>query len=99
LQQHDWLGRFQQFVARKTRRAPTALLPPYRTELDDPDANALTVGNACAIPHRSSPLRGLEVADTMLFNLPAVRVLLLTIPSAAEQMSQPSTSDLGSRCY
>lgn len=33
-------------------------------------------------------LRGLDLADTMLFNLPAVRVVLLTIPSAAEQMSQ-----------
>jgi riboflavin biosynthesis pyrimidine reductase len=33
-------------------------------------------------------LRGLELADTMLFNLPAVHVLLLTVPSAAEQMSQ-----------
>ncbi len=180
----DWPGRFQQFVARKTRRATIASLPPYRTELDDPDANALTVGNAwttrlfdgpfylspaatpvrpaCSLvfvqssdgntsaadpgvlgggntdthvvyeglsrvaadavlvgaqtlrgsdvmfsvwhPHlvdlRTSldlsrhpaqivaTLRGLEVAETMLFNLPAVRVLLLTIPSAAEQMSR-----------
>lgn len=182
--QHDWLGRFQQYVARKTRLATTAPLPPYRTELDEPDANALTVGNAwtnrlfdgpfylspAATPLRPAcslvfvqssdgntsaadpgvlgggntdthlvyeglsrvaadavlvgaqtvrgsdvmfsvwhpqlvdlrtslefprhpaqivaTLRGLELADTMLFNLPAVRVLLLTIPSAAEQMSQ-----------
>jgi riboflavin biosynthesis pyrimidine reductase len=33
-------------------------------------------------------LRGLELADTMLFNLPAVPVLLLTVSSAAEQMSE-----------
>lgn len=171
-------------MARKTRLATTAPLPPYRTELDEPDANALTVGNAwtnrlfdgpfylspAATPLRPAcslvfvqssdgntsaadpgalgggntdthlvyeglsrvaadavlagaqtvrgsdvmfsvwhpqlvdlrtslefprhpaqivaTLRGLELADTMLFNLPAVRVLLLTIPSAAEQMSQ-----------
>lgn len=171
-------------MARKTWLATTAPLPPYRTELDEPDANALTVGNAwtnrlfdgpfylspAATPLRPAcslvfvqssdgntsaadpgvlgggntdthlvyeglsrvaadavlvgaqtvrgsdvmfsvwhpqlvdlrtslefprhpaqivaTLRGLELADTMLFNLPAVRVLLLTIPSAAEQMSQ-----------
>ena len=185
--QHDWPGRFQQFVARKTRLATTASLPPYRTELDDPDADALIVGNAwtnrlfdgpfylspAATPVRPAcslvfvqssdgntsaadpgvlgggetdthlvyeglsrvaadavlagaqtvrgsdvmfsvwhpqlvdlrmslelsrhpvqivaTLRGLDLADTMLFNLPAVRVLLLTIPSAAEQMSQAIT--------
>ena len=44
--QPDWLGRFQQFVARKTRVATTVSLPPYRTELDDPGQNALAVGNA-----------------------------------------------------
>ncbi len=182
--QHDWLGRFQQFVARKTRLATTASLPPYRTELDAPDANKLIVGNAwtkrlfdgpfylspastpvrpaCSLVFVQSSdgntsaadpgvlgggetdthlvyeglsrvaadavlagaqtvrgsdvmfsvwhpqlvdlrmslelsrhpaqivatLRGLELADTMLFNLPAVHVLLLTVPSAAEQMSQ-----------
>jgi riboflavin biosynthesis pyrimidine reductase len=182
--QHDWLARFEQFIARKTRLATTALLPPYRTELDDPDANALALENpwtnrlfdgpfylspaatplrpACSLVFVQSSdgntsaddprvlgggntdthliyeglsrvaadavlagaqtvrgsdvmfsvwhpelvdlrmslelprhpaqivatLRGLELADTMLFNLPAVRVLLLTVPSAAEQMSQ-----------
>jgi 5-amino-6-(5-phosphoribosylamino)uracil reductase len=182
--QHDWLGRFQQFQARKTRLATTASLPPYRTELDDHDAKALALENAwtnrlfdgpfylspAATPLRPAcslvfvqssdgntsaddpgvlgggntdthlvyeglsrvaadavlagaqtvrggdvmfsvwhpqlvdlrmclelprhpaqivaTLRGLELADTMLFNLPAVRVLLLTVPSAAEQMSQ-----------
>jgi riboflavin biosynthesis pyrimidine reductase len=181
---NDWLGRFQQFVARKTRLAATASLPPYRTELDDHDANALALENAwtnrlfdgpfylspAATPLRPAcslvfvqssdgntsaddpgvlgggntdthlvyeglsrvaadavlagaqtvrgsdvifsvwhpqlvdlrmslelprhpvqivaTLRGLELADTMLFNLPAVRVLLLTVPSAAEQMSR-----------
>jgi riboflavin biosynthesis pyrimidine reductase len=182
--QHDWLGQFEQFAERKTRLATTASLPPYRTELDGPDANALAVGNAwtkrlfdgpfylspAATPFRPAcslvfvqssdgntcvdnpgvlgggntdthliyeglsrvaadavlagaqtvrgsdvmfsvwhpqlvdlrmslelsrhptqivaTLRGLELADAMLFNLPAVRVLLLTVPSAAEQMSQ-----------
>jgi riboflavin biosynthesis pyrimidine reductase len=171
-------------VARKTRLAATASLPPYRTELDDHDANALALENAwtnrlfdgpfylspAATPLRPAcslvfvqssdgntsaddpgvlgggntdthlvyeglsrvaadavlagaqtvrgsdvifsvwhpqlvdlrmslelprhpvqivaTLRGLELADTMLFNLPAVRVLLLTVPSAAEQMSR-----------
>jgi riboflavin biosynthesis pyrimidine reductase len=171
-------------VARKTRLATTASLPPYRTELDDHDANALPLANAwtnrlfdgpfylspAATPSRPAcslvfvqssdgntsaddpgvlgggntdthlvyeglsrvaadavlagaqtvrgsdvifsvwhpqlvdlrmslelprhpvqivaTLRGLELADTMLFNLPAVRVLLLTVPSAAEQMSR-----------
>jgi 5-amino-6-(5-phosphoribosylamino)uracil reductase len=182
--QHDWLGRFEQFIARKTRLATTASLPPYRTELDDPDANALRLENpwtnrlfdgpfylspaatplrpACSLvfvqssdgntsaddprvlgggntdthliyeglsrvvadavlagaqtvrggdimfsvwhPHlvdlRMSlelprhpvqivaTVRGLDLANAMLFNLPAVRVLLLTVASAAEQMSQ-----------
>jgi riboflavin biosynthesis pyrimidine reductase len=182
--QHDWLRRFEQFAARKTRLATTASLPPYRTQLDDPDANALTVGNAwtnrlfdgpfylspAATPVRPAcslvfvqssdgntsaadpgalgggetdshlifeglsrvaadavlagaqtvrgsdvmfsvwhpqlvdlrmslglsrhpvqivaTLRGIELADTMLFNLPAVRVLLLAVPAAAERMSR-----------
>ena len=180
--QDDWLGRFQQFEARKTRLATTVPLPPYRTELDDPDADALAIGNAwtirlfdgrfylspAATPVRpacslvfvqssdgntSAPdpgvlgggdtdthliyeglsrvaadavlagaqtvrgsdvmfsvwhpqlvdlrlslelsrhpvqivatLRGLELADTMLFNLPDIPVLLLTVASAAERM-------------
>jgi riboflavin biosynthesis pyrimidine reductase len=185
--QHDWLGRFEQFAARKTRLAATASLPPYRTELEAPDANALALGNAwtkrlfdglfylspaatalrpaCSLVFVQSSdgntcvddpgvlgggntdthlvyeglsrvaadavlagartvrgsdvmfsvwhpqlvdlrmslelprhpaqivatLRGLDLADTMLFNLPAVRVLLLTIASAAEQMSHAIT--------
>jgi riboflavin biosynthesis pyrimidine reductase len=44
--QHDWLDRFRQFTARKTRLATTVPLPPYRTELDDHPENALAVGNA-----------------------------------------------------
>jgi 5-amino-6-(5-phosphoribosylamino)uracil reductase len=47
--QHDWLERFGQFEARKTRLATTVPLPPYRTELDDPDAKALAIGNAWTI--------------------------------------------------
>ena len=182
--QHDWLERFQQFEARKTRLATTAPLPPYRTELDNPDANALAIGNAwtnrlfdgpfylspVATPLRPAcslvfvqssdgntsaadpgmlgggdtdthliyeglsrvaadavlagaqtvrgsevmfsvwhpqlvdlrmslklsrhpvqivaTLRGLELADTMLFNLPDIPVLVLTVASAAEQMYQ-----------
>ena len=181
---YDWLGRFEQFIARKTRLATTAALPPYRTELDDPGAHAVTLQNrwtnrlfdgpfylspaatplrpACSLVfvqssdgntaaedprvlgggHTDTHLiyeglsrvaadavlagaqtvrgsdvmfsvwhpqlvdlrmslklarhpaqivatrRGLELADAMLFNLPGVRVLLLTVPSAAEQMSQ-----------
>jgi riboflavin biosynthesis pyrimidine reductase len=181
---HDWPERFQQFVARKTRLATTASLPPYRTEVDDPDEHALTVGNAwthrlfdgpfylsppatpvrpaCSLVFVQSSdgntsaadpgtlgggetdthliyeglsrvaadavlvgaqtvrgsdvmfsvwhpqlvdlrtslglsrhpaqivatLRGLDLADTMLFNLPAVRVLLVTVPSATAQMSR-----------
>jgi riboflavin biosynthesis pyrimidine reductase len=48
--QHDWLARFQQFEARKTRLATTVPLPPYRTELDEPAAHALAIGNAWTIP-------------------------------------------------
>ena len=44
--QHGWLGRFEKFVARKTRLATTVPLPPYLTELDDPEANAFAIGNA-----------------------------------------------------
>jgi riboflavin biosynthesis pyrimidine reductase len=180
--QQDWAERFRQFEARKTRLATTAPLPPYRTELDDPDANALAIGNAWTIglfdgPFYLSPaatsvrpacslvfvrssdgntiaadpgvlgggdtdthliyeglsrvaadavmagaqtvrggevmfsvwhpqlidlrmslqlsrhpvqivatLRGLELDDAMLFNLPDIPVLLLTVASAAEQM-------------
>jgi riboflavin biosynthesis pyrimidine reductase len=169
-------------VARKTRLATTVPLPPYRTELDDPDENALAIGNvwtnrlfdgpfylspaatrsrpACSLVFVQSSdgntaaadpgslgggntdahliyeglsrvaadavlagantvrgsevmfsvwhpelvdlraslglsrhpvqivatFRGLELADTMLFNLPDVPVLLLTVASAAEQM-------------
>ena len=182
--QHDWLERFQEFEARKTRLATSVALPPYRTELDDPDANALAIGNAWTIrlfdgrfylspaPTRVRPacslvfiqssdgntsapdpgvlgggdtdthliyeglsrvaadavlagaqtvrgsdlmfsvwhpqlidlrmslelprhpvqivatLRGLELDGTMLFNLPDIPVLLLTVASAAEQMYQ-----------
>jgi riboflavin biosynthesis pyrimidine reductase len=182
--EYDWLERFQEFVARKTRLATTVPLPPYRTELHDPDENALAIGNAWTIrlfdgPFYLSPaakssrpacsvvfvqssdgntsaadpgvlgggntdthliyeglsrvaadavlagaetvrgsdvmfsvwhpelvdlrmslglsrhpvqivatLRGLEPADTMLCNLPDVPVLLLTVASAAEQMSR-----------
>ena len=47
--QDHCLERFGQFEARKTRVATTVPLPPYRTELDDPDANALAIGNAWTI--------------------------------------------------
>ncbi len=33
-------------------------------------------------------VRGLDIADTMLFNLPAIPVLLLTVAAAAERMSR-----------
>jgi len=181
--QREWLERFQEFVARKTRLAETAPLPPYRTELNDPDENALAVGNAwtnrlfdgpfylspAATPLRPAcslvfvqssdgntsaadpgvlgggntdthliyeglsrvaadavlagaqtvhgsevmfsvwhpqlidlrmslglsrhpvqivaTLRGLEIADSMLFNLSDIPVVLLTVASGAEQMS------------
>lgn len=180
----NWLERFQEFVARKTRLAATARLPPCCTELDDPDENAFAVGNdwtnrifdgpfylspaatplrpACSLVFVQSSdgntcaadpgvlgvghtdahliyeglsrvaadavlagaqtkrgsnvmfsvwhpqlvdlrtslelsrhpvgivatLRGLELDDTMLFNLPDIPVLLLTVAPAAEQMSQ-----------
>jgi riboflavin biosynthesis pyrimidine reductase len=182
--QHDWLKRFEQFAARKTRLAMTVALPPYRTELDDPDENSLAIGNAwtnrlfdgrfylsppatplrpaCSLVFVQSSdgntsaadpgvlgggdtdthliyeglsrvaadavlagaqtvrgtdvmfsvwhpqlvdlrmslelsrhpiqivatLRGLELDDTMLFNLPGIPVLLLTVASAAAQMYQ-----------
>jgi riboflavin biosynthesis pyrimidine reductase len=44
--QRDWLERFETFVARKTRLATTVPLPPYFTELDDPEDNAFAIGNA-----------------------------------------------------
>jgi riboflavin biosynthesis pyrimidine reductase len=181
LQDH-WLERFGRFEARKTRLATTVPLPPYRTELDDPDANALAIGNlwtmrqfdgrfylspaattarpACSLVFVQSSdgntsaadpgelgggdtdthliyeglsraaadavmagaqtvrggevmfsvwhpqlvdlrmslalsrhpiqiiatLRGLDLDDTMLFNLPDISVLVLTVASAAERM-------------
>jgi riboflavin biosynthesis pyrimidine reductase len=44
--QHDWVTQFEEFVARKTRVAATVPLPPYRTELDNPDNNAFAIGNS-----------------------------------------------------
>ena|SRR4051794_8172460 len=42
---HDWVERFERFAAAKTRMATTAPLPPYLTELDEPE-NAIPIGNA-----------------------------------------------------
>jgi riboflavin biosynthesis pyrimidine reductase len=42
---HDWVERFETFAAAKTRMATTAPLPPYLTELDEPE-NAIPIGNA-----------------------------------------------------
>lgn len=44
--QDGWVEQFRQFVARKTSLATTALLPPYLTELADPEGHVLAVGNA-----------------------------------------------------
>lgn len=41
-----WVDQFETFVARKTRLAATVPLPPYLTEIDDPEADAVAVGNA-----------------------------------------------------
>jgi riboflavin biosynthesis pyrimidine reductase len=43
---HAWIEQFEKFVARKTRLAATVPLPPYLTEIDDPEADAVAVGNA-----------------------------------------------------
>ena len=43
---HDWVEQFEKFVVRKTWLATTVPLPPYFTEFEDPDENALGVGNA-----------------------------------------------------
>ncbi len=43
---HAWVEQFEKFVARKTRLAATVPLPPYLTEIDDPQADAVAVGNA-----------------------------------------------------
>jgi riboflavin biosynthesis pyrimidine reductase len=44
--QHDWVEQFERLVARKTRIATTVPLPPYRTELDNPENNAFAIGNS-----------------------------------------------------
>ena len=43
---HAWVEQFEKFVVRKTLLAATVPLPPYLTELDDPEADAVAVGNA-----------------------------------------------------
>jgi 5-amino-6-(5-phosphoribosylamino)uracil reductase len=43
--QHDWVEQFERFEASKTRMATTAPLPPYRTELHNPE-NAIPIGNS-----------------------------------------------------
>jgi riboflavin biosynthesis pyrimidine reductase len=43
---HRWAERFQHFTARKARLAATAPLPPYVTDLDDPEPDAIAIGNA-----------------------------------------------------
>jgi riboflavin biosynthesis pyrimidine reductase len=42
----DWHGRFERFVERKCRLALAVPLPPYLTELEDPEKDAIAVGNA-----------------------------------------------------
>lgn len=41
-----WRGRFDAFVADKTRRAIAATLPPYVTDCCNPPGDALAIGNA-----------------------------------------------------
>jgi riboflavin biosynthesis pyrimidine reductase len=41
---HDWVERLERFAAAKTRMATSAPLPPYVTELDEPE-NAIPIGN------------------------------------------------------
>jgi riboflavin biosynthesis pyrimidine reductase len=41
----DWEERFSRLVARKTRKAIGARLPPYATELEHPGATARAIGN------------------------------------------------------
>jgi riboflavin biosynthesis pyrimidine reductase len=179
-----WTERFESLVAHKVRRAADVPLPPYVTEIEEPEQRALAIGNAwskrlfdgpfylaprprmarpaCSLvfvqsadgntsaadpgalgggntdkhliyeglsrvaadavlagadtvrsteivfsvwhPHlvalRSSlglprhplqivaTIRGLDLDDALLFNVPDVRVLLLTVPSGAEQMNR-----------
>ena len=44
--QRAWLDQFEEFAARKTWLATTLALPPYLTQLDNHEENALAVGNA-----------------------------------------------------
>lgn len=41
-----WAERFHKFAAHKTRLAAAVSLPPYLTELDDPEPDAVAIGNA-----------------------------------------------------
>src|ERR1044071_4215709 len=41
-----WRDRFDAFVARKTRDALTATLPPYVSGCDQPPGNMVSIGNA-----------------------------------------------------
>ena len=41
-----WLDQFEKVAARKTWLATTVPLPPYVTELDNPEENAFAIGNA-----------------------------------------------------
>jgi 5-amino-6-(5-phosphoribosylamino)uracil reductase len=44
--QPDWGEQLERLGARKTRIATTVPLPPYRTELDNPETNAFAIGNS-----------------------------------------------------
>ena len=41
-----WLERFESLVARKVQLATSVTLPPYATELEDPEKDAVAIGNA-----------------------------------------------------
>ncbi len=42
----DWIRRFQQFVARKEAEAVASEIPPFSTEVDQPNRDVVAIGNS-----------------------------------------------------
>src|SRR5438477_7252459 len=67
----DWRGRFEEFVARKERRARSATISPFTTELDVASDEFVSIGNSWSRqlfdgPFYLSPLERRDIPGTSL---------------------------------